>query len=440
MRQFAVAGTLVFCNFLAGCPSGETSGSDAGGGGQGGDTGSGAGDVGGTGGSSGAAADGGKAGAGGSNAGSAGRSGADARGASGTAGGGRGGGSGDASNAGRGGAGNGSGTGGASGAPAPAGSTMIVGVGSAAFRGRSSDGASWMYCGESSGGDDHAPNLLRNIAYGDGVFIAVGGDANSMVMRSLDGVHWQNDLHGTSSCPGESYPQSCKNWMGAVAFHAGVWVAAGGNGAVMRSTDGGVSWTGLPSTFSEARIRAIGAGSGRFLAGTDGGAIWLSTDDGAHWMKKTPWANASSDAFLQFAHGAGTFIAFASDFVDASARACFVSSNAGDDWEPCAASVKSNLSFVHDGSRWVTPASGGYATSSDGKTWMTHTASNVPSILLFDGTAWYGRSGGSVYRGTTPDDFARVAMGVSEFRGWAIGKVLDENLPVTGVPACVDNR
>jgi hypothetical protein len=317
---------------------------------------------------------------------------------------------------------------------------MIVGVGSAAFRGRSSDGATWSYCGEPSGGDDHAPNLLRNVAYGDGVFIAVGGDANGMVMRSLDAVHWQEDVHPTNACPGEGYPSSCTNWMGAVTYHAGVWLAAGGNGAIMRSSDGGATWKGLKSTFSEARIRAMGAGSGRFLAGSDGGAIWVSADNGDHWSKKTPWTGAGSSAFLQFAHGAGTFIAFASDFVASGERACFVSANLGDSWEPCAASVKSNISFVHDGTRWVTPASGGYATSTDGKTWMTHAASNVPSMLLFDGMQWFGRNGGTIYRGETPDAFAKVAMNVSEFRGWTIGQVLDANLPVASVPECHDNR
>jgi hypothetical protein len=111
-----------------------------------------------------------------------------------------------------------------------------------------------------------------------------------------------------------------------------------------------------------------------------------------------------------------------------------------DSWEPCTASVKSNLSFVHDGSKWVTTASGGYATSTDGKAWMTHTASNVPSMLLYDGKQWFGRSGGNIFRGPTLDSFSKVGMGVSEYRGWTIGVVLDKNLPVSGIPACTDNR
>jgi hypothetical protein len=384
-------------------------------------------------GANGAAANGGRTGNGGA-------SGAGAGGAAAASGGGGAGGS-------AGGASGQGGGGGSSGAPAPAGSTMIVGVGAAAFRGWSSDGATWSYCGAPSGGNDHAPNLLRNIGYGDGVFIAVGGDANGMVMRSLDAVHWQEDVHPTTACPGDGYPSSCTNWMGGVAYQAGTWLAAGGNGAIMRSTDGGSTWKSLKSMFSEGRMRTMGAGSGRFLAGADvsntggdGAVIWVSADNGDHWTKKTPWTNAPANAFLQFAHGAGTFIAFATTDVGSSSRACFLSTDAGDTWEPCAASVKANTSFVYDGAQWVTPANGGYATSPDGKAWTTHTASNVPAMLLFDGKTWFGRSGGTIYRGATLDTFAKVGMNVSEFRGWAIGQVLDKNLPVTGVPACVDNR
>jgi hypothetical protein len=254
------------------------------------------------------------------------------------------------------------------------GTTLIVGVGSAAFRGRTSEGASWTYCNHVSTGNDHSPDLLRGVGYGDGVFIAVGGDQNGMVMRSLDGEHWEEDVHPTSACPSEGYPNSCKNWMGGVAYEAGVWLAGGGNGATMRSLDGGRTWEGLHHGFPEKPIRTMSAGGGRFIAGVDGGLLFVTKDNGDSWSMQSPWSSAPSNAALEAAYGNGTFVAYGTSEI-ASDRACFVSSDAGDTWQPCAASVKQNRSFVHDGQQWVTPASGGYATSADATTWTPHTTS-----------------------------------------------------------------
>lgn len=321
------------------------------------------------------------------------------------------------------------------------GSTLIVGVGAWAFRGRSSDAASWSYCAHASTGNDHSPDLLRGVGYGDGVFIAVGGDQNGMVMRSLDGEHWQQDVHPTNACPGEGYPSSCTNWMGGVAYQNGVWLAGGGNGATMRSRDGGRTWEGLHHGFPEKPIRTMSAGAGRFIAGADGGLLFVTKDDGDSWSMKSPWSGAPSNAALEAAFGNGTFVAFGTSEV-ASERACFVSSDVGDTWQPCAASVKQSRSFVHDGQQWVTAASGGYATSPDAKTWTMHAAQTFPEQLLFERVSgiWYGRRSTSTYRGESLDSFARVAMNVEEYRSWTIGRVLASNLPITSPAACTDQR
>ena len=313
------------------------------------------------------------------------------------------------------------------------------------MRGRSADGSGWIYCGDkASGSDPHAPKLLRNAAYGAGVFIAVGGDANGMVMRSLDGEHWQEDLHPTTACPGEGYPSSCKNWMGAVAYLDGTWLAGGGNGATMRSTDGGVTWTGLhPSGaghFPEKPIRSMGAGSGRFIAGTDGGGLYLSANAGDSWSMKHQWNGAPSNAVLFVEHGKGTFVAFGRGESD-SERACFVSTDMGEHWEACQALVNKSASVVFDGTQWVAPVQGGYATSSDAKTWQMNTASNVPPDLLYDAASktWFGRNRRTYYRGSDLNSFQQAATQVPEYRAWVVGRVLAANLPVTGT-ACVDNR
>lgn len=322
------------------------------------------------------------------------------------------------------------------GPPPAAGYTLVVGVSDRGMRGRSTDGKAWTYCANPGSGDPHSPDLLRNIAYGDGVFVAVGGDANSMVMRSLDGEHWQEDLHPASACSGEGYPASCKNWMGAVAYHEGVWLAGGGNAATMRSTDGGLTWKGLHPDFSKTKhIRSMAAGAGRFVAGTDGGGVFVTRDGGDSWEMKIEPSNKS---YPMIEYGAGMFVAHANP--EFNAGDCYVSTNAGDSWTPCADAVKNSVSFVHDGARWVSPADGGYATSTDGKAWTLHAASSVPAQLLYEGGTWFGRTSGNIYTGKSPDTLAKVAMGVSGYRGWIAGKVLDANLPVTNVSACTDAR
>ena len=279
------------------------------------------------------------------------------------------------------------------------------------------------------------------MAYGAGVFVAVGGDQNGMVMRSLDGEHWEEDVHPTTACPGEGYPSSCANWMGGVAYQDGVWLAGGGNGATMRSSDGGKTWEGLHHGFPEKPIRTMSAGGGRFIAGTDGGLLFVTRDKGDSWSMKSPWTGAPGNAALEAAFGNGTFIAYGTSEV-ASERACFVSTDAGDNWEACAASVKQSRTFAHDGEQWVAPVSGGYVTSTDAKTWTMHTATSFPDQLLFERTTetWFGRRSGSIYKGATLDTLTRVAMNVEEYRGWSIGRVLASNLPITTPAACTDKR
>jgi photosystem II stability/assembly factor-like uncharacterized protein len=308
-------------------------------------------------------------------------------------------------------------------------------VGSWGLRARSADAATWDYCGNPSTGNDHSPDLLRAVGYGDGVFIAVGGDQNAMVMRSLDGEHWEQDLHPLTACPGEGYPSSCSNWMGGVAFLDGIWLAGGGNGATMRSEDAGRTWHGLHRGFPEKHIRAISAGGGRFIAGTDGGGLYVTADGGDSWTAKSVWSGAASSAVLRVAYGNGAFIAYS-----AASDACFLSRDNGDNWQDCPSAAQSGSSYVFDGKRWVAAQSGKYATSPDGLSWTARPVQTMPQELLFDGTTWYGRSAGRFFRAQSLDSFSMVAADESDFRGLALGKVIAGQAAASNVPACIDMR
>ena len=316
------------------------------------------------------------------------------------------------------------------------GTMTVVGVGAWGLRVAGPEGASWSVCGNPSTGADHTPDLLRNVGYGDGAFVAVGGDANAMVMRSVDGVHWEQDLHPVTNCDNEPYPASCKNWMGAVAYGDGVWLAGGGNGALMRSTDGGFTWTGLHPQASLHAIRAVAYGNGRFVIAGDLGMVALSDDAGDTWDVQTLWNDR-----LLVTYGAGVVIAWGAVWNGSSFdRACFVSTEDGDGFQPCAAAVAQSDSFVHDGARWIAPVPGGYASSDDAVVWTTHTVADFPGDLLFEGTRFYGRRGNEAFTATALDDWQLIASDVDGVRAWTVGRVRDVNLPVVNVAACQDNR
>jgi hypothetical protein len=320
--------------------------------------------------------------------------------------------------------------------PLPEGSSLFVGVGNWGLRGMTRDGAAWSYCGNPPTGSDHSPDLLRAVGYGDGVFVAVGGDQNSMVMRSLDGVHWEEDLHPTTSCEGEPYPGSCDNWMGAVAYGDGTWIAGGGNGALMRSTDGGETWEGIHPDPTPSAIRTFAFGEGRFIAGTDSGALIVTRDGGNSFESHPLWEHA-----MRVAYGRGAFVAWGANWNGSGFdRACFVSTNAGDDWTACASEVAQAGHFAHDGDRWHARTDAGYATSDDAITWTPQAAGEVPSEFRWDGERWVGFGGGRGWSGASFEDWASSAEDVPDFRGFTVGFVLEENLPVEGVPACEDDR
>ncbi len=312
---------------------------------------------------------------------------------------------------------------------------LAIGVGNWGLRGWTSDDSTWSYCGNTSTANDHTPDLLRNIVFGDGVWIAVGGDANSMVMRSLDGIHWQENLHPTTNCQGEPFPASCSNWKDGLAYGDGVWLAGGGNGSLMRSTDRGLTWAGLSVTPSIPAMRSLAFGQGVFVGGTDS-AITVSPDQGASWARfPTPFSTTIT-------FGGGRFFAQGSRWNGTGFdRTCFSSRDLGVSWQACAPAAANAEQFAHDGARWIARVGSGFISSADGLSWAAPTSvNNFPGRLRFDGARWLGFRGQEYLTSTDLINWTRLATNVPNFRNWAVGFVDPANLPVQGVQACQDNR
>lgn len=178
------------------------------------------------------------------------------------------------------GGGNGSGTG-SGGASAAGGTTggsnAIVAVGYGGLRIISRDlGMTWQnesHWGE-SGGDDN--NLLRSIAYGNGVWVAGGW----RYVTSTDGIKWTDrgmtvDVFSAISC----------NIIDSIAFGQGRFVGACGD-TLAWSTDG-LAWKKLGPTpdIEKHPWVVFDPGTSRFAITGDNMKSFVSSDMGATWTE-----------------------------------------------------------------------------------------------------------------------------------------------------------
>ncbi len=176
----------------------------------------------------------------------------------------------------------------------------------------SSDGVSW----ERQRPRTQVAVQLNGIAYGNGLFVAVGDTGD--VLTSTDGVDWQY-------APGE---QTSLGGVSCLAYGAGSFVAAGSDLSV--SADG-TNWTvTLPET--GFWIRGVAYGNGRFVAtgyrdeayGNDTAAVFTSTNGVAWSVFETE--EMGSLAGVVFAQG--FFVA-----VSETGRGVYTSPD-GQDWIP----------------------------------------------------------------------------------------------------------
>ena len=144
-------------------------------------------------------------------------------------------------------------------------------------------------------------DTIFSIVYGNGVFIAAGADNH--LSRSTDyGVTWSSFI---------TNPFGGVNQIYALAYGNGVFIAVGANGQIMKSLDYGVTWGSLISNpFGTTAILALAYGHGVFVAVSNGGTIARSLDNGVTWGSLI--ANPFGAVVLYgIAYGNGIFVAAA---------------------------------------------------------------------------------------------------------------------------------
>ena len=173
---------------------------------------------------------------------------------------------------------------------------------------------------------------LTALAYGNGVYVAVGG-TNSAV-SSTTGSLWT----------GRTIPTLGAGTYSSVAYGNGTFVAIATGSLETATSANGNSWTAAGNMPSSSTWTSIAYGNGRFVAiasGTRNAAY--SLDKGATWSLSQSQLPASA-TWTRISYGAGLFFAVASGGTTAA------TSPDGINWTLRAMPSSSNWSTVHYGS------------------------------------------------------------------------------------------
>ncbi|MDX2021252.1 MAG: hypothetical protein SF187_13510 [Deltaproteobacteria bacterium] len=287
-------------------------------------------------------------------------------------------------------------TGGSAGDPLPSGKPIFVAVGYGGHRTRSLDGKHWQdhVIDDPNGGDDKT--LLRGVSFADGVFVAVG----ERVLTSTDGAQWKKAAY----TPASFLNQAC-------ALN-GLWVAAGGNGLRVRSSDKAVTWE-VSVSYMDGHFRGLACGKGRFVAvgqRNSTGMMSFSTD-GMQWSEPS----LGGAKLGRVAFGNGVFVAVG----DAGRVA---TSSDGQAWSNSTLGTANRDMIMFSNGLFVTTEDGGFQTSPDGKTWTrvkstgSFTAfAGAPGVwvgVLYPGKMHHGADLAKLTLGeSTAPDFIQIAVG-----------------------------
>jgi hypothetical protein len=143
------------------------------------------------------------------------------------------------------------------------------------------DGETWQSAETPAG-------VWQELAFANGRFMAVASGGTNRIMSSDDGLNWVARYQGTENLYG-------------IAYGDGVWIAVGLDGKALRSADNGVTWaliaTGIKDSGNrDAKYYGVAFGAGVWVAvsnndgygamtarSTDGGLTWSPIADGGIW-------------------------------------------------------------------------------------------------------------------------------------------------------------
>jgi hypothetical protein len=218
----------------------------------------------------------------------------------------------------------------------------------------SSDGAHWNQATAAAGGE-----FLLAVAYGNGIFVAA--DETGTIVTSSDGLNWAVQRTGRGG------------GLAGLAYGANQFVAVGELGGIVASTDGMVWTQRQPPTPNG--LTSIAYGNTRFVAGGDLGTafrpVGLTSVDGANWFNEEIQAAFPGSCIVFYEKG--LFLALTGDKYGLPVSSISFSTN-GVDWtvaNPWIVAVVNGIAYG-DG-KFL--AAGGWEvlTSPDAINWEVHT-------------------------------------------------------------------
>lgn len=237
-----------------------------------------------------------------------------------------------------------------------------------------------VYTTQATGG----ATALRGVGTLAGFFVAVG-DGGRIVRSSNGGLSWSDE---NSRTPAD---------LERITAHGSLYlVAVGAGGTTLRRVQTSADWDTTASPGS-ARLRDVASNGSILVAVGDGGTVLRSTDQGLSWQRQLL---AGGPALRSVASRAGSTI-----FVAVGAGGRIVrSTNSGLDWESVASPTASDLNdVVQDANRFVAVGTAGTilrssSTSGASGTW-TDVGARLPGDLLgvwYDGTRFHAVGTGGV--------------------------------------------
>jgi len=258
-------------------------------------------------------------------------------------------------------------------------------------------------------------NYILGVAYGDGLFVAVGSDAD--ITTSPDSITWTTRTLGFS--PGIVFD---------AVFGNSLYIVVGYSGQLSTSPDT-ITWTTRTSQFGSDPILAITYSTSLFVAVGEQGKISTSTN-GTTWTSRTSGVGTSH--LTGVAYGDGLFVAVGYDgkLTTSTDGTTWTSRTSGfgttdiravayGDGLYVAVGDSGTLTTSPDGTTWTSRTSGFGTTDINGVTYADGLFVAVGDLgtikVSIDGTTWTSRTSGvtGIIKAVTYGDGIFVAVGAS---------------------------